>query len=98
MKTIYLDSDFCCHLKNDETMRIIETDIFDGKCQTYIEGYRFVPEGEVWIRSDGAIFEGMMITPTIDYTILASAQAQYEIDIITATDMKQALDILGVTE
>lgn len=43
MNTIYLDSDYKCHLTDDGTMTAIETDAFDGKCDTYIEGYRFVP-------------------------------------------------------
>jgi len=33
MKTIYIDSDFKCHVSNDDTMRAVETDFFDGKCK-----------------------------------------------------------------
>ena len=40
--TIYLDSDFRCHLVDDGTRSPIETDAFDGKCASYIEGYRYV--------------------------------------------------------
>ena len=37
MKTIYIDSDFKCHVTNeDETLTTIETDIFDGKCNTFL--------------------------------------------------------------
>ena len=67
MKTIYLDSDYVCHLSNDGTMQEIETDVFDGKENAYIEGYRFVPEGQTWTRSDGVEFHGMMIAPAMDY-------------------------------
>ena len=77
---IYLDSDFRCHLMDDGTMREVETDFFDGKCAAYIEGYRYVPEGEVWTRSDGVVFHGEMIAPAEDYGALAKAQEQHELD------------------
>jgi hypothetical protein len=80
MKTIYLDSDFRCHLENDGTMTAVETDVFDGKCSEYIEGYRYVPDGETWTRADGVEFHGEMIAPAEDYGALAKAQAQYELD------------------
>ena len=95
---IYIDSDFRCRLENDGTMREIETDFFDGKCRTYIEGFRFVPSGESWTRADGAVFTGEMISAAEDYFALAKAQAQYEADMAAAADMQTALDILGVTE
>lgn len=65
--TIYLDSDFVCHLTNDGTMRSIETDVFDGQSDEYIKGYRYVPQGQTWTRSDGAQFKGIMIAPAKDY-------------------------------
>ena len=96
--TIYLDSDFCCHLTDDGMMRAVETDAFDGKSQLYIEGCHFIPEGETWTRSDGAQFEGEMIAPAVDYASLEKAQEQYELDQASAADMLEALEILGVTE
>lgn len=79
MRTIYLDNDFKCHTTNpDGTFREVETDAFDGKCQTFVEGYRFIPTGETWTRSDGKAFRGEMIAPWKDYKGLAEAQAQYE--------------------
>lgn len=98
MKTIYLDSDFCCHLENDGTRISVETDTFDGKCRTYIEGFRFVPEGETWIRSDGVQFTGIMVSPAVNFEGLAKVQAQYEEDLAQMADMQNALEILGVTE
>ena len=56
MKTIYIGSDFKCHVSNDGTMAAVETDFFDGKCDAFIEGYRFIPSGESWTRSDGVVF------------------------------------------
>lgn len=78
MKKIYLDSDFKCHVTDDGTMQAVETDFFDGKCAEYIEGYRFVPAGSTWVREDGAVFEGEMISPWKDWEGLDAAQREYE--------------------
>lgn len=94
---VYLDSDYCCHLTNDGTMRSVETIMFDEKCRTFIEGYRYIPEGETWISPQGIEFHGAMASPFIDYNILAKAQDQYEEDLAQMQDMQNALEILGVT-
>lgn len=78
MKTIYIDEDFRCHTVNDGTMTAVETSRFDGKCAEYIEGYRFVPAGESWTRSDGRVFHGEMIAPWKPYSELDDAQRAYE--------------------
>lgn len=39
MRTIFVDSNFKCHVANDGTMTALETEYFDGKCDAYIEGY-----------------------------------------------------------
>ena len=80
MRTIYLDSDFKCHVTDDGTFASFETDFFDGKCDTFVEGYRFIPAGESWTRSDGKVFKGEMIAPWKPYSELAAAQQQYERD------------------
>lgn len=99
--TIYLDSFFHCHTVNDGTMTAVETDFFDGKCDAFIEGYRFVPAGERWTRQDGAVFSGEMIAPWKDWKELDAAQREYEQDQYAAlseelADAKAALQILGV--
>lgn len=76
--TIYVDSDFKCHLTDDGTMTAVETAAFDGKCDTYIEGYRFVPGGKTWIREDGVEFSGEMIAPWKPWQELDAAQREYE--------------------
>ena len=83
---IYIDSDFKCHTTNlDETFKEVETDFFDGKCKTFIEGHRIKPEGETWVREDGEVFSGgKMISPWKPYSLLAAAQAQYEEDLAVA--------------
>lgn len=95
MKTIYIDSDFKCHVTNDGTMRSVETDYFDRKCDTLIEGYRFVPTGESWTRDDGAVFHGEMIAPWKDYAELDKAQRAYEKQLLA--EYAEALKVLGVT-
>ena len=65
--TIYLDNEYRCHLTDDGTMQEIETDVFDGKTKEYIEGYRYVPDGQTWTRSDGVEFQGLMISPAKNY-------------------------------
>ena len=78
MKKIYLDSDFKCHISGDDTMISVETAAFDGKCDTYIEGYRFVPSGKTWTREDGMEFSGEMIAPWKPWEGLEEAQREYE--------------------
>lgn len=75
---IYLDSDFKCHIRNDGTLIAMETAAFDGKCDTYIEGYRFVPGGKTWVREDGVEFAGEMIAPWKPWAELDAAQREYE--------------------
>lgn len=78
MKTIYLDSDFKCHVTNDGTMTAIETSFFDRKCDAFIEGYRFVPSSSTWTRDDGTVFTGEMIAPWKPWNELDEAQREYE--------------------
>lgn len=78
MKTIYIDSEFKCHVADDGTMTAVETDFFDGKCDAFVEGYRFVPTGLSWTRDDGEKFLGEMITPWKNYEELDRIQRNYE--------------------
>lgn len=78
MRTIYVDSDYKCHVENDGTLTAVDTDFFDGKCDALVEGYRFVPAGERWTRSDGAVFHGEMITLWKPWQELDAAQRVYE--------------------
>ena len=75
---IYVDNDCKCHLINDGTMVEVETDFFDGKCDSFIEGYRIVPENRTWTREDGKIFGSGMIAPWQNSNLLMAYQAQYE--------------------
>lgn len=78
MKTIWIDFEFKCHTASGEGLTAIETDAFDGKCDTYVGGYRFVPAGQTWTRADGVVFTGEMIAPWKPWTELDAAQREYE--------------------
>lgn len=67
---IYIDKDFRCHTKPADGRREHECSFFDGKCEKFINGYRYVPDGETWIRSDGIEFTGEMISPIENPVIL----------------------------
>lgn len=94
MKTIYIDSDFKCHITNDGTMTAMETDFFDGKCDSFIEGYRFIPSGESWTRSDGIVFYGEMVAPWEPYSELDVAQREYEKQLLSV--YAESLKTVGV--
>lgn len=78
MKTIYLDSDFKCHISASDGQMQVETDAFDDKCNDYIAGYRFIPAGQTWTRTDGVVFTGEMIAPWKPWDELDAAQREYE--------------------
>ena len=98
--TIYIDSDYKCHVSPADGLTAVETDAFEGKCKQYIEGYRFVPADETWTREDGEVFHGEMIAPWKSYEILAELQALYEEEQAKQADMAAALEAVytGVTE
>ena len=76
--TIYIDTDFRCHVEDGDGRRAFDVEFFDNKCKAFIEGYRYVPTGETWTRSDGEVFTGEMIAPAMDYAKLAAAQGGYD--------------------
>ena len=76
--TIYIDSEYKCHVSPGEGLTAVETDAFNGKCRQFIEGYRFVPAGARLIMPDGSFFRGEMVAPWMPYEILAEYQAIYE--------------------
>lgn len=94
MRTIYIDSEFKCHLTDGEGLTAVETEFFDGKCDAFVEGYRLVPAGESWTREDGAVFSGEMIAPWKPYAQLDSAQREYERQLLA--EYTAALTELGV--
>ena len=84
MKTIYIGSEFKCYVTSGEGRTQVETDAFDGKCDAYTEGYRFIPAGQTWTRADGVVFTGEMIAPWKPWAELDAAQREYEREQSTA--------------
>lgn len=85
---IYIDAECKCHTVNPDG---IYTEIeapaqFEGKCDTYIEGFRVRPEGYTYTLDDGTVFgpNGSSVTPWKPYDQLVAAQAQYEADLAEA--------------
>ena len=78
MRTIYVDDEYRCHVANSGELIAIETDLFDGKCNGFIEGYRYIPYNEIWIRYDGEVFHGEMVAPFKPYAELEQIQRRYE--------------------
>lgn len=87
--TVYIDKDYKCHVNPADGLTPVEDSFFDAKCGTFIEGHRFVPNGETWVREDGKVFEGRMISPWKDSKELDAAQAQYEKDL---ADLQKAYE------
>ena len=75
--TIYIDDDYKCHVSNAEGRRAVETNFFDGKCPEWIESFRFVPAGETWVKENGEMFRGEMVSPWKDLGEAYAAQAAY---------------------
>lgn len=89
---IYIDSDYICHVSDEGGMPEFDVPFFDGKCDAFIEGYRYIPADETWTRADGEVFKGEMIAPWKPYTELYIAQLEYDL-----ADADAALTELGVT-
>ena len=75
--TIYVDSDYKCHASATDGCRAVETSLFDGKCPEWIESFRFVPVGETWVKENGEMFRGEMISPWKDLGEAYAAQTAY---------------------
>ena len=84
--TIYIDDDYKCYTSPGDGLTAVETDAFDGKCKQYIDGCRFIPAGETWVREDGEMFTGEIVAPWRDYELLEEFQAIYEEEQTKATE------------
>ena len=94
---IYIDSEYRCHTTNpDGVWREFDVPFFNDKCKTFIEGYRYIPDGEGWTRDDGAVCTGM--TPWKDYDELDAAQREYERELLADAENALAILLGGVSE
>ena len=97
---LFIDNEYKFHTSNpDGAYTAVETDFFDGKCDAYIEGYRFVPAGAVWTREDGTQFPGEMVAPWRDWNELDATQREYEREQLAAYEqaMSEIEIALGVS-
>ena len=78
MRTIYVDSENKCHAVNDGTMTAVEEAFFDGKCDTFIEGFLYE------VRENSTAIYAWK-----PYHELAAAQQEYERQLLT--DYESAL-------
>ena len=83
MRTIYIDAEFKCHVTDDGTMTAVETDVFDGKCDAFIEGYCYDDR------------DGVQVYPWKDYNELDNAQREYERQLLA--EYAEALRTMGVS-
>ncbi len=95
---VYIDAEFKCHLTGDDTTTAVETDFFNSKCESFIEGYRFIPEGKSWTRSDGEVFRGEMIAPLNDFDKLDAVQRDYERERLADAESALAILLGGASE
>lgn len=65
--TVYIDKEYRCHANQAEGLTPIESDFFNGKCDTFIEGYCYKAE-------DNAV----SIYPWKPSDELDAAQREYE--------------------
>ena len=94
-KTIYIDSEFKCHATNlNDEYRAFEDQFFDNMCDEAIEGFRYVPLDEKWVRDDGQEFNGKMIIAWKPYEEIEEIQRKYEKDLIAK--YKETLSTMGV--
>ena len=75
---LYIDADYKVHTAAGDGLTERETDVFDGKCAAYIEGFRYVPPGGTWEREDGTVISNGMLAPWQDSRALDAAQREYE--------------------
>ena len=83
MRTIYIDSDYKCHVSNDGTMKAIEHHFFNNKCDAFIEGY-------CYDTSNGYL----QIYPWQNFDELDAIQREYEKQLIAQYEAELAeLDV-----
>lgn len=93
--TVYINpNNFQCFCNYQEGFIELDTELFEGKCAEYIEGYRLIPFGYNWRRKDGKIFKGQVMMPWRDIRELNEIQSVYERNKIDEYSM--ALETLGV--
>ena len=92
---VYIDKDYCCHTRAAEGLRAVEVPFFDDKCSKFVEGYRYVPDGEIWIGEDGVEYKGEMLSPCQDYSLLHASQQGYESLLPRLKELREKLEAIA---
>lgn len=71
---VYIDSAYKCHVKPVSGAFAVETDLFNGKCEEYICGYRYVPEGHTFVDEKGVTRRGAVMYPIENLGVLERIQ------------------------
>ena len=83
MRTIYIDSEKHCHPADTGGLAALETAFFDGKADSFVEGYCCEVSAS-----------GVAFTPCKPYGELLAAQAQYERDLADRVDLEAGYNYL----
>ena len=75
--TVYIDKDYKCHANQAEGLTPVDDAFFDGKCDTFIEGYCYKAEGNA-----------VSIYPWKPSDELDSAQRVYEKQLLAEYEAK----------
>lgn len=95
---VYVDKKtFMCFTEPGEDREEYEIPVFDGKCKEFVEGHRYVPEEMEWIREDGEVFIGEMLTYGKDSVEVDLAQAEYERHRLADAENALAIMLGGAT-
>lgn len=88
---IYIDDNFKCYPSYQENLIKVDVPFFDGKCEDFISGYYYIPEGKEK-EYNGKILKGSLAFPWKPYDELDIIQRNYEREQLS--DMRDALNIL----
>lgn len=79
METVYVDpASWRCSRTAQDGALAVETDVFLGRCDAFVEGCILVPHGCSLALADGRTLPGEMMTPWKPYAGLDEAQRAYE--------------------
>ena len=94
---VYIDKNYKCFTSPADGRTAVESSFFDGKCATFIEGYRYIPAGESWTNEKGVTFLGEMVVPWMPYAELKTVQTAYEEALTAMATTEEILNaVLGV--
>lgn len=98
---VYVDLEYSCFAQKSEGLREVESDFFDGKCNTLIECFKFVPAGESYTDEHGLLHSGAIWNYKPITSSIERIQAAYEheqLEVVTADRDDLLSDIAALIE